>query len=164
MYQINAATVNDIPVIQALADKIWRPTYQSILTSAQMEYMLDMMYSANALQQQMTEKQHQFLILLDDAQPIGYAAYSTTTTPNVYKLHKIYIDLGYQGKGVGKLLLLEVIDQVKKRGADILELDVNKYNKAKFFYEKQGFSVYTERDTDIGQGYLMEDFVMRKSI
>lgn len=164
MYQINKATVNDIQVIQDLAEKIWRPTYKAIITQAQIDYMLELMYSTAALNKQITEQQHQFLILTDDDQPIGFAAYGTTDTPDVYKLHKIYLDYNYQGKGVGKLLLQEVVDQVSARGANTLELDVNKYNKAKFFYEKQGFSVYKERDTDIGHGYLMEDFVMRKSL
>lgn len=162
MYQIKAATANDIPVIQDLTEKIWRPTYASILTPEQMDYMLEMMYSTASLHKQITELKHQFLLLTDEEKPIGFAAYSTTDTPDVYKLHKIYLDLNYQGKGVGKLLLQEVCDQVKTRGANILELDVNRFNKAKLFYEKQGFSVYKEKNTDIGHGYLMEDFVMRK--
>lgn len=164
MYQIKAATVNDIPVIQDLTEKIWRPTYQPILTPEQIEYMLDMMYSTASLTKQISELQHQFIILLDEAKPIGFAAYSTTDTPEIYKLHKIYLDYSYQGKGVGKLLLSEVADRVKARGAGILELDVNRFNKAKQFYEKQGFSVYKEKNTDIGSGYLMEDFVMRKPL
>jgi GNAT superfamily N-acetyltransferase len=163
-YQIKAATVKDIPVIQELTDKIWRPTYQSILTPDQIEYMLDMMYSSASLEKQITELQHQFIILQDEDKPIGFAAYSTTDTDGIFKLHKIYLDGSYQGKGVGKFLLLEVAARVKERGAHILELDVNRFNKAKQFYEKQGFSVYKEKQTDIGQGYIMDDYVMRKPL
>jgi GNAT superfamily N-acetyltransferase len=164
MYQIKAATVNDVPVIQEMAERIWRPTYESIITQAQIDYMMNMMYSMAALNRQIAELQYQFLILMDGEKSIGFAAYSTTDTPDIYKLHKIYLDYSYQGKGAGKLLLQEVTDQVKARGAKILELDVNRFNKAKFFYEKQGFSVYTERDTDIGNSYLMTDFIMRKPL
>ncbi|MFY0254402.1 GNAT family N-acetyltransferase [Chitinophaga sp. 30R24] len=164
MYQIKAATVNDIPVIQDLTNKIWPPTYQAILSSEQITYMINMMYSTAALQRQISELEHQFLILTDNDTPIGFAAYSTTAEPTVYKLHKIYLDPNYQGKGVGKLLLLQVAEQVKDLGAAILELDVNRFNKAKQFYEKQGFTVYKEKDTDIGNGYLMEDYVMRKPL
>ncbi|TWF38994.1 N-acetylglutamate synthase-like GNAT family acetyltransferase [Chitinophaga polysaccharea] len=164
MYQITSATVNDIPVIQDLTNRIWRPTYQSILSPEQIEYMLEMMYSTAALEKQINALQHQFIILLDDNYPIGFASYSATDTPGIFKLHKIYLDLNYQGKGVGKMLLSTVADQVKARGASILELDVNRFNKAKIFYEKQGFSVYKEKNTDIGKGYLMEDYVMRKPL
>src|SRR5437868_4693981 len=117
MYHIKAATVDDIPVIQDLTEKIWRPTYEPILTPAQIEYMIGMMYSTTSLTKQITELQHQFLILLDEEKPIGFAAYSTTDTPEVYKLQKIYLDLGYQGKGVGKFLLSQVAERVKASGA-----------------------------------------------
>ena len=164
MYQIKAATVNDIPLIQELTDKIWRPTYQLILTAEQIEYMLEMMYSTSSLEKQITTLQHQFIILLDEDKPIGFASWSTTDAPGIFKLQKIYLDLDYQGKGVGKYLLQQVAEQVKARGAHTLELDVNRFNKAKLFYEKQGFSVYKEKNTGIGNGYLMEDFVMRKPL
>ncbi|MEI3798568.1 N-acetylglutamate synthase, GNAT family [Chitinophaga ginsengisegetis] len=164
MYHVKTATVNDIPVIQDLTEKIWRPTYQPILTPEQIEYMIDMMYSTASLNKQITELQHQFLILQDDSTPIGFASYSTTGTPGIFKLQKIYLDGNYQGKGVGKFLLEQVAQQVKERGANILELDVNRFNKAKQFYEKQGFSVYKEKKTDIGSGYIMDDYVMRKPL
>jgi diamine N-acetyltransferase len=164
MYHIKTATINDIPVIQDLTEKIWRPTYQPILTPEQIEYMIDMMYSTSSLNKQITELQHQFLILQDDNTPIGFAAYSTTDIPHIFKLHKIYLDGSYQGKGIGKFLLEQVAQQVKERGANILELDVNRFNKAKQFYEKQGFSVYKEKKTDIGSGYIMDDYVMRKPL
>lgn len=164
MYHTKAATINDIPVIQELTEKIWRPTYQSILTPEQIEYMIDMMYSTASLNKQITELNHQFLILLDDNAPIGYASYGTTDAPGIFKLHKIYLDGSYQGKGVGKFLLQQVANQVKDRGAHTLELDVNRFNKAKYFYEKQGFSVWKEKKTDIGSGYIMDDYVMRKPL
>lgn len=164
MYHVKAATVNDIPAIQELAEKIWRPTYQHILTPEQTAYMIDMMYSTASLTKQITELNHQFLLLLDNNAPIGFASYSTTDTPGIFKLQKIYLDGSYQGKGVGKFLLQEVADQVKERGAHTLELDVNRFNKAKFFYEKQGFSVLKEKKTDIGSGYIMDDYVMRKPL
>jgi GNAT superfamily N-acetyltransferase len=68
----------------------------------------------------------------------------------------------YQGKGVGKLFINAIIDAVKTAGGTILELDVNRYNNARFFYEKQGFTIYKEKDVDIGNGYFMNDYEMRK--
>ncbi|RBL92193.1 GNAT family N-acetyltransferase [Chitinophaga flava] len=164
MYRVKSTTVADIPVIQELSKRIWKPTYKSILEPEQVDYMIDMMYSTASLTKQITELQHKYIILQDDKRPIGYASYSPTDTEGVYKLHKIYLDPSYQGKGVGRFFLDTVIRQVKKLGATILELDVNRYNKARFFYEKMGFTVYNEKDTDIGNGYLMEDYIMRKSL
>jgi catechol 2,3-dioxygenase-like lactoylglutathione lyase family enzyme len=39
-------------------------------------------------------------------------------------------------------------------------LNVNKYNRAKEFYQKLGFSVYSEGIFDIGEGYVMDDYLM----
>lgn len=161
---IKGATAAEIPLIQELTEQVWRPTYKDILTPAQIDYMLDLMYSTAALTKQITELQHHFLLLYDDATPIGFASYSTMDTPGIYKLHKIYVHGKYHGKGVGKFFINAVEDRVKAAGAQILELDVNRENKARFFYEKQGFSILKNKDTDIGNGYLMTDYVMQKPL
>lgn len=164
MYQIRTATIADIPLIQQLTDEIWRPTYKDLMTPEQLEYMIAMMYSTATLTSQMTEKQHQFLLLYDNQRPIGFASYSTTDEAGIYKLQKIYLHGDYQGKGVGRLLLEGVVERVKAANATTLELDVKRDNKARFFYEKQGFTILKEQDTDIGNGYWMRDYVMRKPL
>jgi GNAT superfamily N-acetyltransferase len=164
MYQTRDATINDIPLIRELAGKIWKPTYQSILSPEQIAYMLEMMYSPASLEKQITVLGHRFMILLDDDKPVGFASWNETAAAGVFKLQKIYLDQACQGKGVGKFLLQQVAGQVKSKGAQVLELDVNRFNKAKLFYGKQGFIVYKEKNTDIGNGYLMEDYVMRKPL
>ncbi|SFN34827.1 Ribosomal protein S18 acetylase RimI [Chitinophaga sp. YR627] len=164
MFKIEVANVNDIPVIQQLRDEIWRPTYKDLLTPEQIEYMLDMMYSTAALTSQITEKAHRFLLLYDDQRPIGFASYSTTDEAGVFKLQKIYLHSDYQGKGVGKLLLDNVVERVQAENGNTLELDVKRDNKARFFYEKQGFTILKEKDTDIGNGYWMLDYVMRRPL
>lgn len=161
MFRIEPAEIKDIPVIQLLVEQIWRPTYQSIITPEQIDYMVDLMYNTTTLTKQFNEG-HRFFLLYDNATPIGYASYSTSDSAGIYKLQKIYVHSGYQGQGVGKLFINHVIDAVKTAGATILELNVNKYNKARFFYEKQGFTIYEEKDIDIGNGYWMNDYIMRK--
>ncbi|ASZ11698.1 GNAT family N-acetyltransferase [Chitinophaga pendula] len=164
MLHVKAAAITDISTIQALADKIWPPTYAAILTPEQITYMMDMMYSTSSLQDQLTVKGHHYLILADDQQPIGYASYSTTSETQVFKLHKIYLDPSQQGKGIGKFLLNAVADQVRAADGTVLELDVNRHNKALQFYQSQGFNITGEKDTDIGRGYLMNDYILRKTL
>ncbi|MFB6454545.1 GNAT family N-acetyltransferase [Chitinophaga sp. Hz27] len=164
MLQTRKGTIADSETIRALAEKIWPPTYGAILSPEQMIYMLDFMYSKTSLENQMHGRHHEFIILENDGKAIGYAAYSTTELPAIYKLHKLYLDPECQGLGAGKFLLNTVETTVKAKGADILELDVNRFNKAKQFYEKQGYAVIKEKNTAIGNGYLMEDFVMQKPL
>jgi GNAT superfamily N-acetyltransferase len=75
-------------------------------------------------------------------------------------LHKIYVLPQEQGKNLGKDLLEFVIQKVQKAGAQELQLNVNRYNKAVHFYQKQGFTIISKEDIDIGNGYFMNDYVM----
>ncbi|WP_222619739.1 MULTISPECIES: GNAT family N-acetyltransferase [Pontibacter] len=162
-YKIRTATISDVPTIKALAEAIWEPTYKSILSKEQIEYMFDVIYTSEALQQQMQDGQT-FLLLYQDEQPLGFAAYSLKDAgEKVYKLNKIYLLPECQGKGLGKLLIAYVENEVKQLGGNILDLNVNKYNKAKAFYETCGYHVHQEEDIPIGP-YWMNDYVMRKQL
>ncbi len=149
-----------------MAHDTWAEAYADILSPEQMAYMLDLFYQPTALTRQMTEQGHQFVIAYDGEEPIGFASYSPKSKeqPQTYRLHKIYIMPGQQCKGVGKVLLQYIINDIQPRGASILELNVNRHNKARFFYEKMGFSVSGEEDIDIGNGYFMNDYIMSKAI
>ena len=95
--------------------------------------------------------------------PVGFASYSTIA-PGVSKLHKIYVHQNTQGQGIGKQLIDHIISDLRSRSIHTLRLNVNRYNKARSFYEKLGFIVVKEEDIDIGSGYFMIDFVMEKKL
>jgi GNAT superfamily N-acetyltransferase len=96
--------------------------------------------------------------------PVAFAAYSPREeNPEIYKLHKLYCLPQTQGKGYGKILISEVISKTLEAGVHTLDLNVNRHNKAKTFYEKMGFTVAYEEDIPIGK-YWMNDYVMRKEL
>lgn len=160
--QIRKATAADIPLIRELVFKIWPQTYAAILSQDKIGYMLEYMYSESSLEKQMNEGS-EFIIIYDQEEPIGYAAY-LPKSPVVYKLDKIYVLPTLQGKGVGKFIINYVIDEIKKRGATVLQLQVYRQNKARYFYEKLGFVIIEEKDFDIGNGFFMNDYVMEKKL
>lgn len=161
MISLRAATIDDLPVIQGLAYTIWPKAYGNILSKNQLDYMLRLIYDLPALQHQLLDLKHQFTLLLNDGTASGFAAFSPKEQhPTIYRLHKIYVLPELHGEGTGKLLLQHVIDSAKAAGAAFLELNVNRNNKARYFYERQGFSVIKEEDIDIGEGYFMNDLVM----
>ncbi len=164
MITVTDAGPAHIPVIQELAKITWAVAYAPILSPAQMVYMLDLFYSTDSLKEQMNEG-HRFIIAIDEEKPVGFASWSVKTGyTSVYRLHKIYIDPNQQGKGVGKILLDFVLTDIKTKDATDLELNVNRFNKARQFYEKIGFVVVNEEDVDIGNGYFMNDYVMNLSL
>jgi len=160
MIRIEKAGIREIPLIHQLAENIWPPAFAHILSPSQISYMMDMMYRIDVLEKQMQEN-HTFLVFYHHNEPGGYAAYAPKEE-NVFKLHKIYLAQDLQGRGFGKAFMQDVIERVQKEGASILELNVNRYNPAVKFYEKQGFSVCEAVDIPIGEGYFMNDYVMRK--
>ncbi|HMH24212.1 MAG TPA: GNAT family N-acetyltransferase [Puia sp.] len=155
---IRFADQDDINTIGFLAQQIWPLTYGDFISAEQLRYMLNRFYSPPSLRQQM--RTHKFLILEQEEESIGFASWSPSDELSVYKLHKLYVLPGRQGKGLGKAMLEFITGDIVPQGAKLLQLNVNRYNKAKQFYEKMGFSVIREEDIDIGNNYFMNDYVM----
>jgi GNAT superfamily N-acetyltransferase len=161
---IRPADLDDINTIGFLAQQIWPDAYREILSSEQVKYMLKLFYSPKSLRKQMVDEHHVFLILEQADEPLGFASWSTTDSPGTYKLHKIYVLPGRQGKGLGRTLLQFIFETIRPEGATRLRLNVNRHNKARQFYERMGFTVVGKEDIDIGHGYFMNDFVMEIAV
>lgn len=163
VFVIRRTDKTDIPVISMLAHAIWPDTYRLILQDAQVKYMLRLFYSHDALEKQFDDR-HVFLIALMNAETVGFASYSHSHKAGIYKIHKLYVHPMLHGKGFGKKLLDRIIRDVKPLGTTALQLNVNRQNIARTFYEKYGFSITGEEDIAIGEGYFMTDYVMEKPI
>jgi ribosomal protein S18 acetylase RimI-like enzyme len=156
---IRKATLHDIPVIQNIAYNTWPAAYGEILSEQQLSYMLELIYSPSSLSNQLNEG-HQYFIAEIGNEPVGFCDFGFVKD-DTYKLHKIYVLPTAQKTGAGKALLNVAIESVKDSGGDTLILNVNRHNNAKDFYRKMGFSVSYEEDIDIGEGYFMNDYVMK---
>lgn len=155
------ATAADIPVISALADRIWKKHYVPIIGLPQVEYMLKNMYNTESISQQMKDKQH-YTLVYDNNIAIGYISISTKDDKN-YFLHKFYVEVDEQRKGIGSQLLDYILSTMNT--AETIELTVNRQNfKAINFYFKRGFIIKEVADFDIGNGFFMNDFIMIKRI
>jgi ribosomal protein S18 acetylase RimI-like enzyme len=162
MATIRPAEKKDLPTIRELAMQIWPVAYADILSQAQLDYMLEMMYSLPSLEKQFGILQHQFILVSEDENPAGFASFSAHEDSPVYHLHKLYVLPGEQGKHYGQLMVDYVSDRVKIDRGKALQLNVNRNNKAIGFYKKLGFKIIREVDNEIGEGFFMNDFVMEK--
>ena len=124
-----------------------------------------MMYSVSSLQEQVNEKGSRFILAMKNEIPVGFAAYefNYNKKPKT-KIHKLYILPNQQGKGIGKTVVNFIMNKAKERHQKALILNVNKNNVAIRFYERVGFTITGEEVIDIGSGYVMDDYVMEKSI
>jgi GNAT superfamily N-acetyltransferase len=151
--------------IRAIAKEVWPITYGTILSETQFDYMMDMMYSVESLQMQSEIKKHHFILAKEDKKTVGFASYEYNyEKTSKTKIHKIYILSTEQGKGIGKMLIDFIETEAKKHHQESLILNVNKYNVAQEFYKKLEFNIDHEVIIDIGNGYVMDDYVMQKTI
>ncbi len=162
MFTIQKATPEDINLVRELTYKVWPQTYTGLLSQEQIAYMLEMMYSPGSLQQQMNSGA-QFIIIYEGDEPVGFASYQEIK-PAVFKLHKLYVLPSQQGKGTGRFIIDHICNEIKAKGATALQLQVNRNNKAKLFYEKLHFTLLEEIKLDIGNGFIMDDYVMQKEL
>ena len=151
--------------IRAIAAEVWPIAYGSILSRAQLDYMMEMMYSVSSLQKQVLVNNNQFVIAYDDDIPVGFASfeYNQENEPNT-KIHKIYVLSGSQKTGIGKLLIDYIHTEARKEQQVKLVLNVNKNNIAQHFYSKHGFVIIQEVVMAIGNGFVMDDYIMEKNI
>lgn len=163
--QIVEATTDHIYNIQVLSNVIWPATFSNILSQEQISYMMDMMYSTSSLEKQINELNHHYLLAEEDGEYLGYLSYELNYkgTP-ITKIHKIYVLPSVQGKGVGRLFIDAVSKLALKNNNTLLSLNVNRYNRAIDFYKRMGFDFFASENIEIGNGFLMEDFVMNKDL
>ena len=160
---IRKAAKSDIPAISELAEKIWWPSYRNIISDEQISFMLNDMYSAESLKEQMNSG-IEFLIVEKENLPVAFAGYSLTNAENqVYKLHKLYVLPTEQGRGTGRKLIEQVSSLATAKGGKILELNVNRGNPAHHFYSKIGFDIYQTIDINYHH-FVLNDYVMRKKL
>ncbi len=160
---IRKAAESDIPAISELAEKIWWPSYRNIISDEQISFMLNEMYSAKSLVEQM-HSGVEFMIVERDNLPLAFAGFSETDTENqVFKLHKLYVLPTEQGRGTGRKLIEHVSSLAKAKGGNILELNVNRGNPAHHFYSKIGFDIYQTVDINYHH-FVLNDYVMRKKL
>lgn len=161
---ITVAAESQLGIIQNLAKAIWPDAYGAILSQDQLDYMMDMMYSGNSLINQLRNK-NVFLLAKIDADFIGFASYELNYNESNYtKIHKLYVLPEIQGQGVGKELIYYIQEIAIKNSNSGLILNVNKQNKAKDFYLKNEFKIEESVIVDIGNDYVMDDYIMKKYI
>ncbi len=157
---ILASTKQHFKTIETLADAIWREHYIPIIGIEQVEYMLKNFQSVEVMYSQYNEGYQYFLIHFND-EPVGYLSF--IKQDNSLFLSKIYVSKNYRGKKIGKAAMDFVQESALEQTCRSITLGVNKYNsKSIAAYKAMGFKRVGEVVTDIGNGFVMDDYKMEK--
>lgn len=167
MISYKEATLQDIPLIQDIANDVWPRTFGPLMTAEQLTYMMDWMYSAEALYQQMTDEGHHFILAFESDKAIAYCAYELyfRNTPQLM-MHKLYLHSSAQGQGIGSTLLQQLEGIARENQQDNIRLQVLHTNEnAVTFYLKKGFSKSGEEYKELGNGMgRFLDYVFTKEV
>ena len=161
MIEINIAnSSSDLKLIEQLADTIWREHYIPIIGQEQVDYMLDRYQSAESMKDQIRNGSSYYIIYYNK-KLVGYMSFNKYE--DVIFLSKIYILHNFRKKKIGKKAMSFVEKKTNELGLSKIHLGVNKYNvNAIKAYEKFGFKNIGPSITDIGGGFIMDDFKMEK--
>ncbi|MDF2936471.1 MAG: family acetyltransferase [Paenibacillaceae bacterium] len=156
-------TVGEMTELAELAANIWREYYISIITMDQIEYMIGKFQSASAVRNQIEEQGYEYYAMREDGHTVGYL--SVKEDGGKLFLSKFYVAKEHRGKGYASQAMTFLEQLCKDRGLGHIWLTVNRHNESSIgVYQKKGFRTVREQVADIGNGYVMDDYVMEKVI
>jgi diamine N-acetyltransferase len=162
---ITVADAADIPEIQRLAHEIWHRHYPGIITDAQIDYMLAAGYSTEALTRALGAPGAGIAMAQSQGRTVGFAAWCPAPATRQMKLEKLYVLPQHHRAGIGRALIEHVVSLARAGRCASVTLNVNRGNTGAIAaYERCGFRIKERGDFPIGNGFVMEDYVMVRDL
>ena len=160
-------TPEDRAALAALASEIWHEYWPALIGEAQTDYMVEQFQSLEAIERDLAEHAYEywFLRAAEDGRTVGYTGGRVEPETNRFFISKIYLLKEHRGEGLCSATIRFYERLARERGLDALYLTVNKHNEMAIrAYKAKGFEVIDAVETDIGDGYIMDDYIMEKKL
>ena len=146
----------NIKELAELASKIWHEYWPILLSDKQIDYMVENFQSENAIKNQIANEHYTYYYIIKNNEKAGY--FGLSDKEGYLFLSKIYISKEFRHKGLGTKAFEKIKEIANGRK---IRLTVNKqnFNSIKA-YEKWGFQTIDSVVTDIGNGFVMDDYIM----
>ncbi len=148
----------EIIALSALASDIIRHYYDPIIGKKQNDYHLRKFQSVEGIKEQLHHGYTYYECFVGET-PIGFFAYYPRQ--DALYLSKFYIHKDQRGHGYGKAIIRFLIEEARKDGLMAIELNVNRFNPTTKIYDHFGFKIIRAEKNDIGEGFIMDDYVYR---
>lgn len=159
MNYLNIKTDDEIQKLSDLASEIWHEYWTVILTPQQIDYMVEKFQSFNAMKNQIENDRYIYNVLEDSGNIIGY--FGVSIKDDYLFLSKLYIKKDFRCLGCGKQAFNKIKQIAQQYNKKSIQLTVNKQNTNTIkAYEKWGFKEIDAVVTDIGNGFVMDDYIM----
>jgi ribosomal protein S18 acetylase RimI-like enzyme len=153
----------DFEKLREVSRDIWYAHYSQILSIKQIEYMLKMMYGTGVIENEIYNLGIFYDLVIHNHQTVGYLSYGKENKNNIdyLKLHKCYLKPSLHGCGYGQIMLNHIHQKAQEMKLKKIILNVNKNNqKAIKAYTRFGFKILSSEVNDIGNGFVMDDYIM----
>lgn len=156
-------TNKQIAAVADLARKIWTEHYPPIIGNEQTEYMLETFQSAEAITAQIRTEHFLYFLIEPENTPGGYLAVQPRADDLL--LSKLYVEQKIRGRGIGRKTIQFTEELARELGKPAITLTVNRFNSGSIAaYSRWGFRITGTVKTDIGGGFVMDDYVMQKDV
>jgi ribosomal protein S18 acetylase RimI-like enzyme len=160
MLEIVNASLDDAAAIQKLLKETWKDTYGDHLSQETLDEVYKSWQSIEFLCQQIENPAIYFPLAKDGDELLGLS--TTAMREDRIVMPRLYISPQHQRKGIGELLLKNVIEHFQ--GAKRIQLQVEAMNpKGQAFYKKQGFKEIKRTEEKIGNE-MLELILMEKEL
>lgn len=146
----------NIKELANFASDIWHEYWPILLSDKQIDYMVENFQSENAIKNQIANENYTYYYIIKNNEKAGY--FGLSDKEGYLFLSKIYISKEFRHKGLGT----KAFEKIKKiAGGRKIRLTVNKQNINSInAYKKWGFQTIDSVVTDIGNGFVMDDYIM----
>ena len=133
---------------------------KTILVENQTDYMIEKFQSVSAFERQTSSEYYNYYFIVLDGKRVGYTAIANCPEEDRLFLSKLYLLPEVHRKGIAVKSLEFVKVKAKELGKRAVYLTVNKGNaRAIAVYEKFGFKLIDSVVADIGNGFVMDDYI-----
>lgn len=159
---IPAVTDADIAEIAKLAEIIWHEHFTPIIGTDQVNYMVDKFQSFPALKEQIEGGYEYFRVFNNDIFS-GYIGIHEED--GALFLSKLYLAKESRGQHLATKAFDFLKTLCRERGLSKIWLTCNKYNSHTLnVYHHLGLETTRTQVADIGNGYVMDDFILEYQI
>lgn len=149
----------DIHILAQCAKSIWNEYFIDIITQEQIDYMVDKFQSYPALTKAINEEQYTYFLAFDEDVCFGYCG--IRVDQERLFLSKLYVAKTYRGKGLSSKLFQKAKEFAHEQHCISIYLTCNKYNQHSLdVYKHHGFQCIDSVQTDIGRGFIMDDYIL----
>lgn len=160
-FQLTKIKREEINKLADIADSIWHEYFVCIISKEQIDYMVDKFQSAPAIKEQIEKKGYEYYFLEEKGTILGYTGVCEEKETNKLFLSKLYLKKENRGKGYASLALDQLKQLCRERRLDAIWLTVNRFNEHTIaVYKAKGFEIVRTQAADIGNGFIMDDYIM----